>query len=257
MIHLAYNHDFVDMAAAARTDLRAVDAIGAAIVGSAKPFVVTSGTLGLALGGVVPPGGIGTEEDVPDPALPRVASEDAAITLARQGVRSSVVRLAPSVHGDGDHGFVPRLIDIARDRGVSAYVGDGGNRWPAVHRLDAARLFRLAVEAAPAGSRLHGVGDEGVPFRDIAGIIGRRLDVPVTSISSEEADAALRLPRDARVGRQPHIERADAGAPGVASGAPRSDPGPRRGSLLRVRGVTTTHGPGPPRGPQYPRSPRT
>ena len=189
VIHLAYNHDFVDMAAAARTDLRAVDAIGAAIVGSAKPFVVTSGTLGLAMGGVVPPGGIGTEEDMPDPALPRVASEDAAITLARQGVRSSVVRLAPSVHGDGDHGFVPRLIDIARDKGVSAYVGDGVNRWPAVHRLDAARLFRLAVEAAPAGSRLHGVGDEGVPFRDIAGVIGRRLDVPVTSISSEEADA--------------------------------------------------------------------
>jgi nucleoside-diphosphate-sugar epimerase len=190
VIHLAYNHDFVDMAAAAQSDLRAVEAIGAALVGSGKPFVVTAGTLMLALGGVVPPGAIGTEGDVPDSALPRVASEDAAITLAQRGVRTSVVRLAPSVHGDGDvHGFVPRLIDIARDKGVSAFVGDGTNRWPAVHRLDAARLFRLALEAAPAGSRLHGVADEGVPFRDIAGVIGRRLDLPVTSISSEEADA--------------------------------------------------------------------
>jgi nucleoside-diphosphate-sugar epimerase len=193
VIHLAYIHDFSDIAAAGVTDLRAVETIGAAIQGSGKPFVVTSGTLGLSLGRLgTKPGRLATEDDALDPGsdgLPRIASEFAAIALAEHGVRSSVVRLAPSVHGPRDHGFVPRLIGIARDRGVSAFVGDGANRWPAVHRLDAARLFRLAVEAAAAGSRLHGVGDEGVPFRDIAGVIGRHLNLPVVSISREEADA--------------------------------------------------------------------
>lgn len=191
VIHLAYKHgDFSDMAASARADLQAVEAIGEALVGSGKPFVVTSGTLLLALGGVVAAGEIGTEDDVSEAAaLPRVASENAAIALAERGVRSSVIRLAPSVHGEGDKGFVPRLIDIARDKGVSAFVGDGANRWPAVHRLDAARLFRLAVEVAPEGSRLHGVGDEGVPFRDIAAVIGRHLDLPVVSVPPEEADS--------------------------------------------------------------------
>jgi len=188
VIHLAYNHDFTDMAAAAEADRLAVEAIGAVLAGSDQPFVIASGTLGLALGGVVPAGAVGTEEMAADPALPRAASEAAALALAPSGVRSSSVRLAPSVHGAGDHGFVPMLIDLARRAGASAFVGDGANRWPAVHRLDAARLFRLALEAAPAGSRLHGVGDEGVPFRDIAGAIGRRLDLPVVSISPEEAD---------------------------------------------------------------------
>jgi nucleoside-diphosphate-sugar epimerase len=193
VIHLAFIHDFSDHAAASAVDLRAVETIGAALEGTGKPFVVTSGTLLLALGRVgTEPGRVGREEDAPDPGsagLPRVASEHEAIALAERGVRSSIVRLAPSVHGPGDHGFVPRLIGIARDKGVSAFVGDGVNRWPAVHRLDAARLYRLAVEAAPAGSRLHGVGDEGVQFRDIAGVIGRHLNVPALSISSDEADA--------------------------------------------------------------------
>jgi nucleoside-diphosphate-sugar epimerase len=185
VIHLAFMHDFADYAGAAAADLRAVDAIGAALEGSGKPFVNTAGTLMLAFGRLGRPG---TEEDVPDPAVPRAASENATIALAERGVRSSVVRLAPTVHGPGDHGFVPRLIGIARDTGVSAVVGDGANRWPAVHRLDAARLFRLALEAAPAGSRLHGVGEQGVPFHDIAEVIAHHLNLPVLSISREEAD---------------------------------------------------------------------
>jgi nucleoside-diphosphate-sugar epimerase len=187
VIHLAFIHDFADHAAAAATDLRAVEAIGDALAGSGKPFMVTSGTAGLAPGRVV------TEEDPLDAraaATPRLPSENAAVALAGRGVRSSVIRLAPSVHGPYDaHGFVPRLLGIAADKGVSAYVGDGTHRWPAVHELDAARLYRLALEAAPAGSRLHGVGDEGVPFRDIAEAIGRRLDVPVRSIAPQEAAA--------------------------------------------------------------------
>jgi nucleoside-diphosphate-sugar epimerase len=187
VIHLAFKHDFSDYAGAVAADLRAVQTIGAALEGSGKPFVITSGTLMLSW--LLPPGLLGTEEVAVDAAVPRGASENATIALAERGVRSSIVRLAPSVHGEGDKGFVPRLISIARDKGVSAYIGDGSNRWPAVHRLDAARLFRLALEAAPAGSRLHGVGDEGVPFRDIAGVIGRHLNLPVVGISREEADA--------------------------------------------------------------------
>lgn len=183
VVHLAFKHDFSDVAGAAAADLGAVEAMGAVLEGSGKPFLVTSGTAAL------PHGRIGTEEDAPEGRLPRVASEHAALALAERGVRSAIVRLAPTVHGAGDHGFVPRLIDIARDRGVSAYVGDGANRWPAVHRLDAARLYRLAVEAAPAGSRLHGAGEEGVPFRDLAAVIGRRLSLPVASIPPEDAEA--------------------------------------------------------------------
>jgi len=163
VIHLAFGHDFSDFAAALTTDLHAVETMGAALEGTGKPFVITAHLRG-------------------------EASANAVLALA--GVRSSVVSLSPSVHGEGDHhGFVPRLITIAREKGVSAYIGDGANRWPAVHRLDAAHLFRLALEAAPAGSQLDGVGDEGVPFRDIAEVIGRHLNLPVVSISREEADA--------------------------------------------------------------------
>ena len=185
VIHLAFMHDFSDYAGAGAADLRAVEAIGEALEGSGKPFVITSGTAALA------PGRVGTERDAPDAsgaAAPRVPSDNAAGTLAERGVRSSALRLPPSVHGPADsHGFIPRLISVAREKGVSAYVGVGANRWPAVHELDAARLYRLAVESAPAGARLHGVGDEGVPFAGIAEAVGRRLNLPVVAISPQQA----------------------------------------------------------------------
>ena len=188
MIHTAYIHDFSetgDPAAAARTDGRAIEALGETLAGSGKPLVVASGTALLA------PGRAATEEDTmpDDTPHPRVSERVALQFAENDGVRVSVMRLPPSVHGQGDHGFVPALIGIARGKGLAAYVGDGSNRWPAVHRLDAARLFRLALESAPAGARLHAVGDEGVPFRDIAAVIGRHLNLPVTEISREEADA--------------------------------------------------------------------
>jgi len=191
VIHLAFKHDVAftgDFAGAAAADLRAVEAIGATLEGTHKAFVITSGTLLLA---AAAPGRAATEQDRVDRG-PRVDSENTAIALASRGVRSSVVRLAPIVHSVMDrHGFVPTLIGMARKNGFAAYVGDGSNRWPAVHTLDAARLYRLAVEAAPAGSRLHGVADEGIPFREIAESIGRGLRVPAVSISAEDAPRHL------------------------------------------------------------------
>jgi nucleoside-diphosphate-sugar epimerase len=185
VIHLAYRHDYdSDFVGAAQTDLRAVEAMGEVLVGSDRPFVNTSGTLLLAL---FAQGRVATENDTAEGG-PRIDSENATIALAERGVRSSVIRLSPLVHSTLDHhGFAHRLIGSAREKGVSAYIGDGSNRWPGVHTLDAAHLYRLALEAAPAGTRLHGVADEGVPFRDIATVIGRHLDVPVISISPEEA----------------------------------------------------------------------
>ena len=180
VIHLAFIHDFSDYARAGQTDRRAIETIGEVLAGSDRPFVVTAGTAGLTQGRVL------TEGDAPLPGLPR-ASEEVALPLAARRVRVSVLRLPPSVHGEGDHGFVPRLIAIAREKGVSAYPGDGRNRWPAVHRLDAANLFRLALEEAPAGAVLHGIAEEGVPVRDIADVIARHLELPVTSISYDEA----------------------------------------------------------------------
>jgi nucleoside-diphosphate-sugar epimerase len=180
VIHLAFNHDFNDYSGAAETDQRAIDALGEVLAGSDRPLVVTSGLAGFALGRPM------TEDDAVSADSPRF-SEQAALAFTSRGVRVSVLRLPPSVHGEGDHGFVPRLIDIAREKGVAAFPGDGSNRWPAVHRFDAAQLFRLALESAPAGARLHAIGDEGVAVRDIAAAIGGHLGLPVTSVAPETA----------------------------------------------------------------------
>jgi nucleoside-diphosphate-sugar epimerase len=188
VIHLAFKHDFGDFAASAATDQAAVEAIGEVLAGSGRPLVITSGTLMLTM---IAPGRLGTEDLVATPetaALPRVASEMAALALAERGVRTSIVRLSPTVHGAGDRGFVPLLIAAARKHGVSGYLGDGANRWPAVARRDAARLYRLAVEQAPAGSVLHGAAEEGIAFRDIAAAIGRNLGVPAASIPADQAE---------------------------------------------------------------------
>jgi len=181
VIHTAFIHDFANYAPAAEKDRRAIETLGAALAGSGRPFVVTSGTLLLQRQGP-----LATEEDAADANFPR-KSEQAVLSVASQRVRVSSLRLPPSVHGRGDHGFVPALINLAREKGTSAYVGDGLNRWPAVHRLDAAPLYRLALEKGSAGASYHGVADEGVPFREIAEVIGRRLNVPVVSKSLEEA----------------------------------------------------------------------
>jgi nucleoside-diphosphate-sugar epimerase len=185
VVHTAYIHDFSQMEMAAQTDRRAIETLGAALEGSGRPLVVTSGTA------LIRPGTVVTEDDFADPASggghPRLGTERLALVFAERGVRVSVVRPGVSVHGEGDHGFVPVLIEIARTKGVSAYIGDGANRWPAVHRLDAARLYRLALEHAPAGSVFHAIGDEGVPTREIAEVIGRHLSLPVESIAPEQA----------------------------------------------------------------------
>jgi nucleoside-diphosphate-sugar epimerase len=182
VIHTAYIHDFSRMPDAARTDLLAVETLGAALEGSGRPMVITTGTA------LIKPGQVATEEDSADSdSHPRLKAEDAARAFAARGVRTSIVRPGASVHGEGDHGFVPVLIDIARDKGVAGYIGDGSNRWPAVHRLDAANLYRLALENADAGSVFHAIGDEGVATREIAEVIGRHLGLPVASIAPEDA----------------------------------------------------------------------
>jgi nucleoside-diphosphate-sugar epimerase len=194
VIHLAFKHDIAFSGGfedAADADRRAIETFGEALAGSDRPFLIASGTLGLA------PGRVGTERDGHGPApahftggpRTRLASAEMTLSLSSRSVRSCVVRFAPTVHGEGDHGFMATLVGIARDKGVSGYIGDGSNRWPAVHRLDAAHLVRLALDRAPAGSTLHAVADEGVPIRAIAEVIGRHLDLPVVAISSEDAAA--------------------------------------------------------------------
>ena len=191
VIHTAYIHDFSennDAAAYARVDRNAIETIGEALAGSDRRLVVAAGIP------VPVPGRVTTEDDAApeNPPYPRV-SEPVAMSLAGRGVRVSVVRMPLTVHGRGDHGFVPALIGIARAKGLAAYVEDGSNRWAAVHRLDAAHLFRLALEAAPAGTRLNAIGDEGVRFREIAEVIGKHLDVPVVSLPRQEAQGHFGL----------------------------------------------------------------
>jgi nucleoside-diphosphate-sugar epimerase len=191
VIHLAFNHELAfsgDFEGAAAADRLAIETFGEALAGSERPFVIASGLLGLA------PGRVASEQDgrEPDPsasggASARLANAQLTLSLASRKVRSSVMRLPPTVHGDGDNGFMAMLVAIAREKRVAGYVGDGSNRWPAVHRLDAARLFRLAVEKAEAGSVLHAVGDEGVPILDVAEVFARHLELPVRSISHEDA----------------------------------------------------------------------
>ncbi len=194
VVHLAFKHDIAfsgDFQGAVDADRRAIDALGDALAGSNRPFTIASGLLGLA------PGQVATERDgsSPGPAatLPaggaetRLGNAHLTLSLASRGVRSSVVRLPPTVHGEGDNGFLATLVTIARAKGLSAYIGDGSNRWPAVPRLDAAPLFRLGLENAPPGSTLHAVADEGVPIREVAELIGHHLDVPVASLSPEDA----------------------------------------------------------------------
>ena len=194
VIHLAFKHDIAfagDFQGAADADRRTVETFGEALAGSGRPFVIASGTLGLA------PGRVATERDGRDPdsgatpliggANTRLENAQMTLALAARDVRSSVLRLPPTVHGEGDNGFMATLVGIACGKGVSGYIGDGSNRWPAVHRLDAALLFRLALEQAPAGSVLHAIADEGVPIRAVAEVIGRHLDLPVVSVSPADA----------------------------------------------------------------------
>jgi nucleoside-diphosphate-sugar epimerase len=192
VIHLAFKHEIAfsgDFQGAADADRRAIETFGDALAGTDRPFVIASGTLGLA------PGRVASERDGTDAGTTppigghatRMANAQLTLAFASRGIRSSVLRLPPTVHGDGDNGFMATIVAIAREKGVAGYIGDGSNRWPATHRLDAAQLFRLALEQAPAGTVLHGIAEQGVPLREIAEVIGRQLDVPVRSISEEDA----------------------------------------------------------------------
>ncbi len=182
VVHLGYNHDFSQMEAAARTDRGVIEMIGLVLKETGRPFVVAGGVLGVA------PGRVGTENDVPDSKVhPRIANVLWTLSLADAGVRSSCVRFAPTVHGDGDHGFIATLVAIAREKGASGYIDDGANAWSAVHRFDAARLVRLTLESAPAGSSVHAVAEQSITTKSIAEAIGVELGVPVISIARDDA----------------------------------------------------------------------
>jgi nucleoside-diphosphate-sugar epimerase len=184
VIHTAFNHDFSKYMANCEADRHVIEALGDALAGSGRLLIVTSGT-GMANSG---PGTLATEHDLPasSKVVPRAASEEAAASVADRGVRVAIVRL-PQVHDTVKQGLITYAIHVAREKGVSAYVGDGLNRWPAAHRFDTARLYRLALEKADAGDRYHSVAEEGVPVRDIAETIGRGLNVPVVSLAPEES----------------------------------------------------------------------
>ncbi|MQY28775.1 SDR family oxidoreductase [Nocardia aurantia] len=184
VVHMAFGGDFADPDDMMHRDRTAIETLGRALRGTGKPLICTSGTL------VMPLGRETTERDAPDPnglAPFRIPGETTCLGFADEGVRAGVIRLAPTVHGPGDHGFIGMLIATARKTGVSAYVGDGTNRWPAVHRLDAAVLFRLALEGAPAGSVLHGVAEPGIAFERIATTIARGLGLPAVSLTPDQA----------------------------------------------------------------------
>ena len=181
VIHTAFVHDFNNFQKSCDIDLQAIETIVSVLEGSNRPFLVSTGS------GLLPHGRLGTEEDAGGTHFPRVASDHATEAAAKRGIRSAIIRLPATVHGHGDHAFIPRIIEIAREKGVSAYVGNGENRWPAVHRLDAARLYALAVEKVTPGARYHAIAEEGIPFRQIAEVIGRRLNLPTASIPPEQA----------------------------------------------------------------------
>ncbi|HXR72135.1 SDR family oxidoreductase [Actinocrinis sp.] len=184
VIHLGFIHDFNNFAHSVKVDRAAIEAIGSTLAGSDRAFITASGLIGAL------PGRVMTERDEFDSVTatsPRLANIQAAVAFADRGVRTAAVRFAPTVHGEGDHGFIKRLVEIAREKGASGYVGDGSNHWPAVHRFDAADLVRRALEKAPAGSQLHATAEQGVPIRDVAEVIGRHLNLPLVSIAPQDA----------------------------------------------------------------------
>ncbi|HVU56491.1 MAG TPA: SDR family oxidoreductase [Puia sp.] len=185
VIHTAFNHDFSKFKANCEADRKVIEALGASLAGSLRPLVVTSGI------GLLNYGRIVTEEDASPSSdtVPRAASEEAATAAASKGVKAYIVRLPPTTHGKGDHGFVPMIIDMARKNGVSAYIGEGKNPWPAVHRLDAAVLYRLIAEQAPSQKVFHAVAEEGIAFRTIAEAIGQGLHLPTVSKAGKDAEA--------------------------------------------------------------------
>jgi nucleoside-diphosphate-sugar epimerase len=184
VIHTAFIHDFSNFGPSCETDGQAIEAMGSVLAGSNRPLIITSGTAIVRSNDIITENNVVTMSNA---ATPRGATEEAAATVAKWGVHTSIVRLPPSVHDKGDHGFIPIVINVARDKGVSAYIGNGQNRWPAVHRQDAAQVFRLALEKAAPYATYHAIGDEGIPVHDIAEAIGRHLKVPVISKKAEEA----------------------------------------------------------------------